>query len=68
MSGVKGQSGRPKGLKKTGKIQVMIKPEVKEEFSRITESNGSCPSAVIHEFIYKYIRENNERGGKVRGE
>lgn len=58
MSGIKGQSGRPKGAKKTSKIQIMIEPEIKEEFTRIAESNGSNVSMKIHEFIFKYIREN----------
>ncbi len=59
MSGVKGKSGRPKkDQKKTEKIQVMVEPHIKDEFKRITESNGSNPSMKIHEFIFKYIKEN----------
>lgn len=63
MSGVKGRSGRPKGQKKTSKIQVMIEPEIKEEFRRITESNGSNPSVKICELIVEYIKENSGKGG-----
>lgn len=59
MSGVKGKSGRPRGQKKTSRIQVMVEPETKEEFRRITESNGSNPSVKINEFIIEYIRKNS---------
>lgn len=63
MSGVKGKSGRPKGQKKTSRIQIMIEPEIKEEFRRITESNGSNPSVKICELIIEYIKENNKKRG-----
>lgn len=65
MSGAKGKSGRPKGKCKTSKIEVMMKPEMKEEFKRITESNGSNPSVTICQFVAQYIKEQGKEDNLI---
>jgi len=52
--------GRPAGRKKTAKIEVVIEPEIKEEFMKIVASEGSTASVELGRWIRKYIKEKNE--------
>lgn len=52
--------GRPAGRKKTAKIEVLIEPEIKEEFMRIISSEGKTASAEIGAWIRKYIKSSQD--------
>lgn len=52
--------GRPAGRKKTAKIEVVIEPEIKEEFMKIVASEGSTASVELGRWIRKYIKEKSE--------
>lgn len=52
--------GRPAGRKKTAKIEVVIEPEIKEEFMKLVASEGSTASVELGRWIRKYIKEKNE--------
>lgn len=49
--------GRPKGRKKTAKIEILIEPEVKKQFVEKLQSEGKTASAEICQWIRKYINE-----------
>lgn len=59
----KNKVGRPKGQKKTSRLEVMMRPDVKNKFINITKNNGSNPSVKINEMIIKYIKESEEKNG-----
>ena len=52
--------GRPAGRKKTAKIEVVIEPEIKEEFMKLVASEGSTASVELGRWIRKYIKEKSE--------
>ena len=54
--------GRPAGRKKTAKIEVLIEPDVKEEFMRIISAEGTTASAEIGRWIRQYIKDANSEG------
>lgn len=59
--------GRPKGRKKTAKIEVTIEPSIKEEFMKIISDEGKTASVEIGCWIRKYIKENRvENGGAIK--
>ena len=53
--------GRPAGRKKTAKIEVVIEPEIKEEFMKLVASEGSTASVELGRWIRKYIKEKSEK-------
>ncbi len=56
--------GRPCGRKKTSKIEVLIEPQVKEEFMQILSSEGKNASSEIGSWIRSYIKSMRiENGG-----
>ena len=55
---MKKKIGRPKGQNKTSRLEIMINPEIKEKFVKLTKIIGSNPSVKINEMIIKYITEN----------
>ena len=57
MESTKSRGGRPAGRKKTAKIEVLIEPEVKEEFMRFIEIDGKKASVEIYSWIRQYINE-----------
>ena len=59
----KNKVGRPKGQKKTSRLEVMMSPDVKNKFINITKNNGSNPSVKINEMVIKYIKESEEENG-----
>ncbi len=63
MSGFKGKAGRPKGRKKSAKIEVMIEPQKREEFKHIAESTGTNISVKTRELIIEYIQKMAKMGG-----
>ena len=57
MESTKSRGGRPAGRKKTAKIEVLIEPEVKEEFMRFIEIDGKKASVEIYSWIRQYINK-----------
>ena len=57
--------GRPAGRKKTAKIEVVIEPEIKEEFMRIIAREGKTASVEIGCWIRQYIKEMQTKNGGV---
>ena len=57
MESTKSRGGRPAGRKKTAKIEVLIEPEVKEEFMRFIENDGKTASVEIYSWIRQYINK-----------
>lgn len=49
--------GRPAGRKKTAKIEVLMEPEIKEEFMRLISDEGKTASAEIGTWIRQYIKD-----------
>ncbi|MBO5212560.1 MAG: antitoxin [Clostridia bacterium] len=52
--------GRPAGRKKTAKIEVLIEPEIKEEFMKIVSEEGTTASAELGRWIRQYIKTYQE--------
>ncbi len=52
--------GRPKGRKKTSKIEVAIEPSIKQEFMKLLAAEGMTASGKICNWIREYIKENEE--------
>lgn len=52
--------GRPAGRKKTAKIEVVIEPEIKENFMQIITNEGSTASVELGRWIRNYIKEKSE--------
>lgn len=52
--------GRPRGRKKTSKIEVSIEPNIKEEFMRILSAEGMTASGQICNWIREYIKDHEE--------
>ncbi len=53
--------GRPKGRKKTSKIEVSIEPDIKEEFMQLLSAEGMTASGQICNWIREYIKEHEEK-------
>ncbi|WP_078433846.1 hypothetical protein [Metabacillus halosaccharovorans] len=47
--------GRPRGKKKTAKIEITIEPEIKEAFMKSLHENNQYASIVLREWIIDYI-------------
>ena len=56
----KNKVGRPRGKRKTAKIEVLIESEIKEKFMDIVSLEGKSASGVICTMIRQYIKENGE--------
>lgn len=50
--------GRPRGRKKTSKIEVSIEPEIKDQFMKLLAEEGVTASGKICGWIREYIREH----------
>ena len=49
--------GRPKGLIKEARLDVMIEPTMKRELKKITKERGTNVSSKVCELIYEYIKK-----------
>jgi len=52
--------GRPPGRKKTAKIEIVIEPEVKNEFMDLMREEGKLASVEIGGWIKEYIKTMNK--------
>ena len=52
--------GRPAGRKKTAKIEIVIEPELKEEFMNSLHNEGKTASVQIGLWIRDYLKNNGE--------
>ncbi|MBM7701087.1 antitoxin [Kurthia huakuii] len=50
--------GRPAGRKKTSKLEVVLEPEIKQEFMDLLKKENKYCSIVIREWIVEYIKKN----------
>jgi hypothetical protein len=50
------KGGRPRGRKKTSKIEILLEPKVKEKFMECLKIEGKCASVEIGSWIKEYIR------------
>ena len=57
MESTKSRGGRPAGRKKTAKIEILIEPEVKEEFMSFIANDGKTASVEIYSWIRQYINK-----------
>ena len=55
--------GRPCGRKKTSKIEVLIEPQVKEEFMQLLSNEGKNASTEIGSWIRRYIKSMRSENG-----
>ena len=53
-------AGRPKGRKKTAKIEVTIEPAIKERFMKMLSANGMTASGQICNWIREYLKTYEE--------
>ncbi|CAM5218265.1 hypothetical protein UACE39S_00996 [Ureibacillus acetophenoni] len=58
---VKKKRGRPSGKVKTSKIEIIIEPEIKEQFMEIVHNNNEYCSVLIREWIIDYIVKNEKQ-------
>lgn len=56
--------GRPKGRKKTSKIEVAIEPGIKQEFMYLLATEGMTASGQICNWIREYIKEHEEKNAQ----
>ena len=56
--------GRPKGRKKTSKIEVSIEPKIKAEFMEMLSEEGLTASGQICNWIREFIRNHEEGNNK----
>ncbi|MBE2914151.1 antitoxin [Anoxybacillus flavithermus] len=54
------KAGRPPGRKKTSKIEILLEPEVKEQFMNCLRIEGKCASTEIGNWIREYIKKVRE--------
>ena len=54
-------NGRPPGKVKTAKIEIVIEPEIKEEFMEILRNEGKKASVEIGLWIREYIKSQKEQ-------
>lgn len=52
--------GRPRGRKKTSKIEVSIEPSIKKEFMVLLSEEGMTASGQICNWIRNYIKTHKE--------
>ena len=52
--------GRPRGRKKTSKIEVSIEPDIKEVFMNLLSKEGLSASGQICNWIREYIKDHEE--------
>lgn len=52
--------GRPKGRKKTSKIEVAIEPRIKQKFMELLAIEGMTASGQICNWIREYIKKHEE--------
>jgi hypothetical protein len=52
--------GRPKGRKKTSKIEIAIEPRIKQKFMDLVALEGMTASGQICNWIREYIRKHEE--------
>ncbi|WP_080847914.1 hypothetical protein [Cytobacillus gottheilii] len=50
--------GRPRGKKKTAKIEITIEPKLKQEFMKSLHENNQYASIVLREWIVDYIKRH----------
>lgn len=55
--------GRPKGKKKTTKIEIVLEPNIKQAFMKSLHDNNQYASIVLREWIIDYI---NKHGVEVK--
>lgn len=60
MSDRNNPGGRPKGRKKTSKIEALIEPKIKEEFMLLLSEEGKTASGQICNWIRDYIKTREE--------
>ncbi|WP_221887528.1 hypothetical protein [Psychrobacillus soli] len=53
--------GRPSGKIKTSKIEIIVEPDLKEQFMTLVHSNNQYCSILIREWIIDYIDRNNKQ-------
>lgn len=53
--------GRPTGRIKTAKIEILIEPEIKDEFMELLRQEGKKASSEIGIWIRKYIKNRREQ-------
>jgi len=58
----KSNCGRPSGRRKTAKIEIVIEPELKNEFMDLLHDQGKTASVQIGLWIRDYIKHNKEEG------
>ena len=54
-------TGRPRGRKKTAKIEIMIEPDAKLEFMKLMSEEGKMASVEIGMWIKKYISDSKSK-------
>ncbi len=52
--------GRPPGRKKTAKIEIVIEPEIKDQFMQLIHKEGKSASVEICTWIREYIKTHQE--------
>lgn len=52
--------GRPRGKVKTSKIEVVLEPNLKNEFMNILQEENKYCSIVIREWIVDYVAEKKK--------
>lgn len=56
MSSIVNKGGRPRGRRKTSKVEILLEPEVKKEFMECLKSEGKCASIEVGNWIKEYIQ------------
>lgn len=59
MSMKNSSGGRPPGRKKTAKIEIVIEPEIKDEFMDLMRQEGKMASIEIGSWIKNFIKKTN---------
>lgn len=54
--------GRPAGKLKTSKLEIILEPEIKEDFMKIVHEKNDYCSVLIRQWIVEYIQQNKNRG------
>ena len=61
---IKNKRGRPPGKVKTSKIEIIIEPDLKDEFMSIIHKENQYCSVVIREWIIEYIERNKKENAR----
>ncbi|WP_153126787.1 antitoxin [Peribacillus tepidiphilus] len=67
MNSIINKGGRPRGRKKTSKIEILLEPEVKDQFMNCLKTQGKCASVEIGSWIKEYIRKNMDSKSNISG-